>query len=64
MTLFLTALALAVVMEGLLYAAFPNQMKAALARLLDTPESTIRVVALTSAAGGLIVLFLLRGWPL
>jgi len=57
----LSALALAIVLEGLLYAAFPEQMKRALAALLETPISTIRVVALTSAAAGLIVLYLVRG---
>lgn len=60
MTDFLAALGLAVVIEGLLYAAFPTQMKRALASLLETPESTIRVVALTSAAAGLILLFFVR----
>ena len=56
-----TALALAIVLEGIAYAAFPEQMKRALAVLLETPNSTIRVVALTSAAAGLIVLYLIRG---
>ncbi len=55
-----SALALAVVLEGLLYAAFPEQMKRALVSLLETPNSKLRVVALTFAALGLIVLFLLR----
>jgi len=58
---FLAALALAVVIEGLLYAAFPDQMKRALLLLLDTPNSNIRVVALTCAAAGLIMLFVIRG---
>lgn len=61
MTTFISALALAFVLEGLLYAAFPEQMKRALASLLDTPSSKIRVVALTSAALGLIVLYLVQG---
>lgn len=61
MIAFFTALALAVVLEGIVYAAFPDQMKRALAVLLETPNSTIRAVALTSAAAGLIVLFLIRG---
>ncbi|HHB82267.1 MAG TPA: DUF2065 domain-containing protein [Devosia sp.] len=55
-----TALALAVVLEGLLYAAFPEQMKRALVSLLETPNSKLRVVALTFAALGLIVLFILK----
>lgn len=61
MTEFIAALALAMVLEGLLYAAFPEQMKRALLALLETPPSTIRVVALTIATVGLIVLFMVRG---
>lgn len=56
----ITALALAVVIEGLLYAAFPEQMKRAIMVVLDTPESQIRWVALTLAAAGLIVLAWVR----
>jgi len=58
---FFAALALAIIIEGIAYAAFPDQMKQALAKLLETPTSTIRVVALTSAAAGLIVLWFIRG---
>jgi len=57
---FLAALALAIVLEGIAYAAFPEQMKRALATLLETPASKIRVVALTSAAAGLILLWFIR----
>jgi uncharacterized protein YjeT (DUF2065 family) len=55
------ALALAIVIEGLLYAAFPEQMKRALATVLDQPSSTIRAVALACAAGGLVLLWFIRG---
>ena len=55
------ALALAIVLEGLIYAAFPEQMKRALLTLLGTPNSKLRVVALTCAAAGLILLYLIRG---
>lgn len=58
---FLAALGLAIVLEGIAYAAFPQHMKQALARLLETPNSTIRVMALTSAAIGLIVVWIVRG---
>ncbi len=60
MITFFTALALAIVLEGLLYAAFPETMKRALRQVLETPDSLIRIVALTSAAVGLMVLFLLQ----
>jgi hypothetical protein len=57
---FFNALALAIVLEGLLYAAFPEQMKRVIRQVLEAPESLIRVVALTSAALGLMVLFVLH----
>ena len=55
-----SALALAVVVEGLLYAAFPEQMKRALVSLLAMENSKLRVVALTFAGVGLIILYLVR----
>jgi uncharacterized protein YjeT (DUF2065 family) len=56
-----SALALAVVIEGLVYAAFPEQMKRALASILALPASTIRAAALACAAAGLVLLWLIRG---
>jgi len=56
----LAALCLAVVIEGLLYAAFPNQMKRMLARLEALPASTIRAVALARAAIALVLLWFIR----
>ncbi len=61
MTDFFAALALVLVIEGLVYAAFPEQMKRALQTLLSTEDSIIRVVALTCAAVGLMLLFVIRG---
>jgi len=57
----LAALALAIVMEGLLYAAFPEQMKTMLARVSTLPASTIRAAALACAAVGLVLLWVIRG---
>ncbi|AVX03989.1 DUF2065 domain-containing protein [Maritalea myrionectae] len=54
------ALALAMCLEGLLYAAFPQQMKRAIALMLATPEAQIRVIGLTTAIIGFIVVFWLR----
>ena len=58
---FFSALALAIVIEGLVYAAFPEQMKKMLAQLMATPASTIRAVALACAGAGLVLLWFLRG---
>jgi len=54
-TLFLTALGLALMIEGLLYAAFPDQMKGLLAKLLDMPSTTLRLGALVCAGLGLAI---------
>lgn len=61
MTTFVTALALAIAIEGLLYAAFPEQMKRALAAIQAMPASTIRVAGLACAAAGLVLLWFIRG---
>ena len=61
MTELLAALALAIVIEGLLYAAFPDQMKKMLASILSMPASTIRAVALACAGVGLLLLWFVRG---
>jgi hypothetical protein len=56
-----SALALAIIIEGLLYAAFPEQMKRMLASVQSMPASTIRAVALACAAVGLVLLWFIRG---
>ncbi len=58
---FLAALALALVIEGLLYAAFPEQMKRMLATLMALPVSYLRMVALACALAGLVLLWIVRG---
>lgn len=58
---FLAALGLAIVIEGLVYAAFPEQMKKWLAALNSQPPARVRAGALGCAAIGLILLWLVRG---
>jgi uncharacterized protein len=57
----LAALGLLFALEGLVLAAFPVATKQAMANLLETPESTLRIVGIVSAALGLIVVWLVRG---
>lgn len=57
----LTALALVVVIEGLLYAAFPGPLRRAVAVMLEQPDSTIRAVGLAAAAVGVALVWLIRG---
>jgi Uncharacterized protein conserved in bacteria len=58
---FLAALALALVLEGVLYAAFPEQMKRMLATLMALPVSYLRTGALACALVGLVLLWIVRG---
>jgi len=49
---FLSAAALAVVLEGLLYALFPNTMKRMMARVMEWPDQQMRVAGIMTAAIG------------
>lgn len=60
MTDLFAALALAIVIEGLLYAAFPAQMKRMIAQVLTMPSTQLRLGALAIAAVGLALLALVR----
>jgi uncharacterized protein YjeT (DUF2065 family) len=58
---FLAALGLAIVIEGLVYAAFPEQMKKWLMTVSAMPVMRVRAVALGSAAVGLMLIWMVRG---
>jgi uncharacterized protein YjeT (DUF2065 family) len=58
---FLAALGLVFVIEGLVFAAFPEAAKRAVAAMVDTPDQGLRLVGLLSAVFGLVVLWLVRG---
>ncbi len=57
---FLAALGLVFVIEGLVFAAFPLQAKRAMASVMETPETTLRVIGIGSAVIGLILVWLVR----
>ena len=52
-TLFLRALWLAIIIEGLCWTLFPGGMRSALLQLLPLPESRLRIVGLIALAVGL-----------
>ncbi len=56
----LTALCLVLVIEGLLYALFPDAMRRAMAQVLALPASTLRTAGLAAASLGVALLWLLR----
>jgi uncharacterized protein YjeT (DUF2065 family) len=58
---FLVALGLVLALEGLLFAAVPGAAKRAIASVLETPESTLRIVGLVSAVFGVLVVWMVRG---
>ena len=57
----ITALALAITLEGIAYALFPDAMKRMMAQVMDQPGGVIRTVGMVAATGGVFVLWLVRG---
>lgn len=56
----LTALGLAAVIEGLLYAAFPEATKQAMSEFMALPTGTRRGIAIGIAVAGLTIVWLVR----
>lgn len=61
MTDFLAALGLVFVIEGLIFAAFPEAAKRAMTSVLQTPDVTLRLIGIGSAIVGLVMVWLVRG---
>jgi uncharacterized protein len=57
---FLAALALLFVIEGLLFAAFPNATRRAMLEAAHTPDSMVRKVGIGCAVLGLCALYIVR----
>src|SRR5271165_5689598 len=55
-----TALALVLVIEGTLYALFPEGMRRAAARALAIPPQTLRLAGLAAACAGVVLVWLVR----
>lgn len=55
------AIGLVLVLEGALYALFPEFMKRMAQQVIQTPGDTLRVAGVVSAALGVAVIWLLRG---
>jgi uncharacterized protein len=58
---FLVALGLVFVIEGLVFAAFPQVARRAVSVITETPEPVLRTVGLGSAVLGLAFVWFLRG---
>jgi uncharacterized protein YjeT (DUF2065 family) len=58
---FLVAIGLVLVIEGLLFAAFPGVAKRLAANALESPESSLRIAGVVSAVLGIIAIWFVRG---
>lgn len=58
---FVVAIGLVFVIEGLVFAAFPQMAKRAVVAITETPEHVLRLVGVGSAIGGIIVIWFMRG---
>ncbi len=61
MTAFFTALGLAIVIEGAVYALFPDAMKRMMLQVLAQPPQTLRVAGVFAAMAGVGLIWLVRG---
>ncbi|NOY53757.1 MAG: DUF2065 domain-containing protein [Deltaproteobacteria bacterium] len=60
MELFLSALGLAMIIEGLSYFTFPRQVKDLASRLPQFPDSAIRTFGFLTLGAGLLLIYLAR----
>jgi uncharacterized protein YjeT (DUF2065 family) len=58
---FVVAIGLVLVIEGLIFAAFPGAAKRLAANALESPESALRIAGVASAVLGIIIVWLVRG---
>ncbi len=58
---FITALFLAVAIEGMAYAVFPDAMKKMMVRVLALPAANMRAAGVTAAVVGVGVIWFIRG---
>jgi uncharacterized protein len=57
---FLAALALLFVIEGLLFAAFPNATRRAMLEAAKTPDELVRKIGIACAVAGVAGLYVVR----
>ena len=60
LTAFLTAIGLIFVIEGGLYALFPEAMRRSIARVLAQPSARIRTIGMSAALVGLLLVWLVN----
>lgn len=55
------AIGLVFVIEGLLYAAFPNTMRRMVVEMLAMPDQTLRTAGLFAIGLGVLIVWLVKG---
>jgi uncharacterized protein YjeT (DUF2065 family) len=58
---FYTALGLVLVIEGAIYALFPDGMQRVMSQMLDMPPGALRLAGLTAAVAGVALVWAIRG---
>jgi uncharacterized protein YjeT (DUF2065 family) len=58
---FVVGIGLVLVIEGLLFAAFPGIAKRLAERALESPEGALRISGVASALLGIVIVWLVRG---
>ena len=56
----ITAFGLFLIIEGLLYAIFPNTMKSMIGKMLNSSNETLKWTGIISAVIGLIIIWLVK----
>jgi hypothetical protein len=59
--LLISAFCLVLVVEGALYALFPDGMKRMMTQVLEIPSPSLRIAGLAAAVLGVFLLWLVRG---
>ena len=60
LTFALIGFCLILIVEGLVYALFPDKMKVLLTRMIDTPVTVLRSGGILAAVGGFGLLWIIR----
>ena len=56
-----SALALAIALEGIVYALFPDRMKRVMSAAIEQPSANLRFAGLLAAMLGVAVMWVIRG---
>ena len=56
-----SALALAIALEGIVYALFPDRMKRVMSVAIEQPTANLRFVGLLAAILGVVIIWAIRG---